>query len=1428
MKTYASITLCGVVGFALGVLGTSLTAEAGTQSITIPNFSFEAPGATSDNIHNTYGASTSTFFQDWTVTQENDSAIGTLNYNSDTTLTGGTDLQGAYIGTWYEYYVITLTSGNSANNDGSTAGNTGYVTTVIPSTTYTMTVSVGVPSNQLPPSGSDAPGVVLSLIDSDGNTFASRTIPYAELSQGTMTDEVMTFTSSASPSDNGEGLKVQIQIENGYNTDSQGPAVFDNVRLVESGANIPNTVQMTVPNFSFENPASSSDDLHNTWGFNTTTNYIRDWTVLQENNSTMGTMNYAADSTITGGTGLRGAYLDTWYEYYVITMTSGNSSNNDGSTAGSTGYVATVLPSTTYNLTVAVGVPSNELPPSGSDAPGVVLSLVDSDGNTFASRTIPYADLPQGSMTDETMSFISSASPSDSGEGLKIQIQIENGYNTDSQGGAAFDNVRLSETGLNVVNPDQPYVFHSNKSAGPGDVFEIQGDNFGADPEVWMEHVTGSETSLSPQTKLRVVNAGNTSVTAQIPTTETLGLYAVWVINNGVSAGPIFVNKAQSWGAVDLAGTAIDPGRSFRLFGRNLCLAGATPTVSFVNGSTSIPATVTTMGSDSYSLHVTAPSSLSTSTVYTVVVSNGFGGTYGQAAMTYTLTGRAGGTDVFGLGVPWGTDPIWATINSNVYNVKTDSRLSVHAVGDGVTDDTNAIQYAIWTASGAGGGTVYIPAGTYYITQADPNGWCPINMASNVVLKGDGMTATQLKISNCGSGNGYAYQAWQCDHVGFLNLGFYDTVTGKGENMEVGSSTDTFAVGCQFIADAGKNAGWNYCTSTVFKNCSIISGNNNGGEPLWFLGNLDTVFTNNTVQYYWARVRSITSVRTLLENNTVTRIPDNSHGPWESGGFDMSCDQQLALINNTINKGGSGNFTENNDGETILTQGDGTPGKVVSTVTGSTATTLTDSTQSWAANFFTDHSYGTALSNLPNQGYYLAIVSGQGAGQIREIVSNTGNTLTLDHPWTEQPGVGSYYTINYLEDHDVLVKNNNLSHNRQGIELFQVMLLGVDIVGNTLYDNGGIAFYAFATGTVDDPNYPTFNTIMDSAVIGNSVTTDSSNPYLGGDSYAQVSMSTLVPETGPGLGTAVYGWEVRNNSVSGWFPPSGWWEGYWIESNYGGGEIDKTATDISNVGTVFEGNSSTSTNFGYLLGTGDVNTVIWNPTTTNVAQLVEDLPGWPYINASLDTTRSDLVAHWTLDESIGSTSFDSSGFGDDGTWQNGPSFTSDHPSAIAMPDAGSLTFNGSGQSVFMGNPANLPSGYAPRTICGWGKAANTSGGWRWIAAYGSPSGSQAMFIGMNGTTLDGGAYGDDLEVPNFWDSNWHFIALTYDGTTAKLYADGSLVASSTRNWNLVPYECYIGEQVNNANEYWQGSIDDVRIYNRALSATEISSLSQGN
>ncbi|MCX4608725.1 right-handed parallel beta-helix repeat-containing protein [Streptomyces mirabilis] len=59
------------------------------------------------------------------------------------------------------------------------------------------------------------------------------------------------------------------------------------------------------------------------------------------------------------------------------------------------------------------------------------------------------------------------------------------------------------------------------------------------------------------------------------------------------------------------------------------------------------------------------------------------------------------------------------------------------AVGDGITDDTAAIQAAIDAVSTAGGGVVYLPRGTYKLTDA-------LTLKSNVALQGDGIAATVL------------------------------------------------------------------------------------------------------------------------------------------------------------------------------------------------------------------------------------------------------------------------------------------------------------------------------------------------------------------------------------------------------------------------------------------------------------------------------------------------------------------------------------------------------------------------------------------------------------------------------------------------------------------------------------------------------------
>jgi hypothetical protein len=117
-----------------------------------------------------------------------------------------------------------------------------------------------------------------------------------------------------------------------------------------------------------------------------------------------------------------------------------------------------------------------------------------------------------------------------------------------------------------------------------------------------------------------------------------------------------------------------------------------------------------------------------------------------------------------------------------------------------------------------------------------------------------------------------------------------------------------------------------------------------------------------------------------------------------------------------------------------------------------------------------------------------------------------------------------------------------------------------------------------------------------------------------------------------------------------------------------------------------------------------------------------------------------MVAHWRLENDA----TDSAG-NIDGTLTNGAGFTTD-----AVEGNYALVLKSSQQQyVDFGNPPELPDGRSPRSMCAWAKTNTTASGWRWIAAYGSEGTSLAMFIGMNGSSLYGGGYGDDVYVNGF-------------------------------------------------------------------------------
>ena len=93
---------------------------------------------------------------------------------------------------------------------------------------------------------------------------------------------------------------------------------------------------------------------------------------------------------------------------------------------------------------------------------------------------------------------------------------------------------------------------------------------------------------------------------------------------------------------------------------------------------------------------------------------------------------------------------------------------------------------------------------------------------------------------------------------------------------------------------------------------------------------------------------------------------------------------------------------------------------------------------------------------------------------------------------------------------------------------------------------------------------------------------------------------------------------------------------------------------------------------------------------------------------------------------------------------------------------------------------------------------------------------------------------------NISDGQWHSLAVSYDGQTAKLYLDGRIVSSfvfdeSVYSYGGVPTEDYRNSTVNftlgayeRNQTFFQGHFDDVYIYNRALSEFEMAVLARSN
>ncbi|MFY3740858.1 MAG: hypothetical protein HMLIMOIP_001303 [Candidatus Nitrosomirales archaeon] len=223
-----------------------------------------------------------------------------------------------------------------------------------------------------------------------------------------------------------------------------------------------------------------------------------------------------------------------------------------------------------------------------------------------------------------------------------------------------------------------------------------------------------------------------------------------------------------------------------------------------------------------------------------------------------------------------------------------------------------------------------------------------------------------------------------------------------------------------------------------------------------------------------------------------------------------------------------------------------------------------------------------------------------------------------------------------------------------------------------------------------------------------------------------------------------------------------------------------------------------------------------------------------------EIVRTGLVAHWKLDEGSGAEANDSSGNGNTGTLVNGPTWTSNTQCVVG---SSCLDFDGVNDYVSVPRSSTIEPANAI-TISMWVNAAQPRGALidKGFTTHSSPFYSYNLqlepktgqsnkaeliwSITTNGIWTFMGEGASEVLIDL---NTWQLVTVVYDGSQMKEYVNGQLKASVPKTGTISYYEkpLLVGKY-NNLEFFTNVTMDDVRIFNRALSQTEILQLFQEN
>lgn len=221
-----------------------------------------------------------------------------------------------------------------------------------------------------------------------------------------------------------------------------------------------------------------------------------------------------------------------------------------------------------------------------------------------------------------------------------------------------------------------------------------------------------------------------------------------------------------------------------------------------------------------------------------------------------------------------------------------------------------------------------------------------------------------------------------------------------------------------------------------------------------------------------------------------------------------------------------------------------------------------------------------------------------------------------------------------------------------------------------------------------------------------------------------------------------------------------------------------------------------------------------------------------------------LTAHFQFDEGTGPNASGSTlNSATGGTLTNGAQWTSANTGTTLFFNPKAIELDGVNDSVTFGNNYNIFS-RASRTFTGWFRRKSSTTEDTILAKRSGTGASQtgyALFIDdaddkLHFEVSDGTNEYDVASQTTFTDANWHQFAVTWDTLAqsgAQMVIDGtsqleartgvfSAVGAITGTTNFI-----VGNNAGSTSPF-EGTVDDIRIYSRVLTGSEISFLSRGN